>query len=55
MLQKYGTKYPLRDISFEKGKVRYVNGNVFRKLVKRWVVEGTEERRAKNKGLDLKD
>ncbi|OUV03027.1 MAG: hypothetical protein CBC42_04410 [Betaproteobacteria bacterium TMED82] len=45
----------IRDIPFEREKFRYENGNVFRKLVKRWVVEGTEERRANNKELDLKD
>ena len=55
MVQKYGTKYPLRDIPFEREKIRYENGNVFRRLVKRWVVVGTEDRRADNKGLDFKD
>jgi len=45
----------IRNISFEKDKFKYENGKVFRRLVKRWVVVGTEDRRAKNKGLDLKD
>ena len=35
----------IRDIPFEREKFRYENGNVFRKIVKKWVVEGTEERR----------
>ena len=41
----------IRDIPFERGKFRYENGNVFRKLVKRWFVEGTGERRDNKKGL----
>ena len=45
----------IRDIPFEREKFRHENENVFRKLVKRWVVEGTEEQRANNNGLALKD
>ena len=45
----------IRDIPFEKEKFRSKDGKVFRKLVKRWVVEGTEERRTNKKDLDLDD
>ena len=45
----------IRDIPFEREKFSHENENVFRKLFKRWIVEGTEERRANNKGLNLKD